>query len=166
MRLAAGGADSIDLPLLASDANGDALTYAADGLPPGLVINSEPGLISGSLSGTISGVYPVVATVSDGLLSHSQTFLWTVTHVNRAPALTRPDSPVNGEGASVSMQLLASDPDSDALTFSAIGLPPSVTIDPATGFISGTLSFESSGTYSVIVAVTDGTLSASATFPC
>jgi hypothetical protein len=164
MRLVAGGVDSVDLPLVASDANGDTLTYAADGLPPGLAINAATGLISGSLLGTSPGVYPVLATVSDGLLSHSQSFVWTVTQPNRAPVLTSPDAQLHAEGASISMQVLASDPDNDSLTFSAIGLPPPLAIDPVTGIISGVLSFQSSGAYPVIVAVTDGVLSTSSTF--
>jgi len=39
---------AIDLPLSASDPNGDVMTYAATGLPPGLSIDSGTGRISGS----------------------------------------------------------------------------------------------------------------------
>jgi PKD repeat protein len=81
---------SIGLPatlqLSASDPNGDVLTYSATGLCAGLTLNASTGLISGTP--TYVGTYSVTATVSDGALSASQTFTWTVTPDTTAPALT------------------------------------------------------------------------------
>lgn len=48
----------------------------------------------------------------------------------------------------------ASDPDGDPLTFSATGMPPGLTIDPATGTITGT--FTETCMCQVTVTVTDG----------
>jgi hypothetical protein len=154
----------VELPLIASDANGDVLTYSAHGLPPGLTINPSTGLISGSLDHASRGVYPVVASATDGIVTHSQSFLWTVTHPNSTPALTPPDPQTHAEGMPVSLGVLATDPDDDQLTFGAAGLPPSLAIDAATGVISGILSFESAGTYPVTVTVSDGVLSTSSAF--
>jgi hypothetical protein len=58
------------------------LTYSAINLPPGLRVDPETGLISGGLTRTSAGTYRVTATVSDGDLTSSQRFTWTVT--NRA----------------------------------------------------------------------------------
>src|SRR6185436_16324679 len=44
------------------------------------------------------------------------------------------------------------------------GLPAGLTIDPATGLISGSLSSASAGTYQVTVTVSDGPATASHTF--
>ena len=64
----------------ASDANpGDTLTYSATNLPDGISINSSTGVVSGTLSGTSSGNYAVVLTVSDGTLTDTDSFTWTVT---------------------------------------------------------------------------------------
>ena len=114
----------VALPLVASDPDGDFLTYSATGLPPGLTVDPATGLISGTLAATAAGVYPVTATVSDGVLDVSQTFTWTVRGLTRAPVLTNPGDRTNAEGATIALQMMASDPDSDPLTYSATGLPP------------------------------------------
>ena len=164
MRLASGTGRPVELPLVASDANGDVLTYAATNLPPGLTIDPATGLISGSLTKTSAGIFHVVATASDGVLSQSQAFEWTVTHVNEPPALVAPAAQMHVENAPVAFQVSASDPDDDALTFGASGLPPSLTIDPATGIIFGTLPFGSAGSYSVTVTASDGESSSAGAF--
>ncbi len=164
LRTADGSGTPVVLALSASDPDADALTYAASGLPPGLSLHASTGIISGTLTPASVGTHAVTATASDGTLTHSQNFTWTVTHVNRAPMLTSPGAQTSAEGAPVSLPLLASDPEGTALTYSASGLPPSVWLNAATGLISGTLSFTSAGTHTVTAAVSDGTLSHSQTF--
>src|SRR5439155_2790583 len=152
------------LKLVGSDPDGNPITYPATNLPGGVSVNTSSGLISGTLTFTSAGTYSVTATVSDGTLTASQTFTWTVTNVNRAPTLTAPANQTSAETATVSLQLVASDPDGTALTYSATGLPPALTISAATGLISGTLPAASAGTYSVTATVSDGLLSNSKTF--
>jgi len=67
---------SQQLSLSASDPNGDALSYTATGLPPGLSLNASTGLISGAPS--LVGSYNVAASVSDGIHLASVNFVWTV----------------------------------------------------------------------------------------
>ena len=64
--------------MTASDPDGDVLTYSAAGLPSTLVINAATGLISGTLSPSNAGTYLVTVTATDGNLSQSQIFTWTV----------------------------------------------------------------------------------------
>jgi putative Ig domain-containing protein len=155
---------TVSLQLVASDPDGDALTYGASGLPAPLTVDAATGLISGTLTYTSAGTYSVTAIVSDGSVSTSTTFTWTITNVDRAPALTTPADQTSVENATVSLQLAASDPDGDPLTYLADGLPPSLGINTATGEISGTLMPASEGTYTVTVTTSDGTLSQSTTF--
>ena len=56
------------LQVVASDGDGDSLTYAALNLPPGLTINPTSGLISGTVgAGASAGSpYSVIVTVIDG----------------------------------------------------------------------------------------------------
>ncbi len=163
-RAADGTGAPVALQLMASDMDGDAVTYAASGLPTSVTLNPATGLISGVLSSADAGTYVVSATASDSLLTAGQTFTWTVTHVNRAPALTNPGNQTSAENASVSVQLVASDPEGVSPTYTASGLPPSLTLNPATGIISGTPSFSEAGTFVVAVSATDGTLSTTRAF--
>jgi len=155
---------SPSLQLVASDPQGNPLTFSATGLPPGLSVNSSTGLISGSLSFTSSGTYNVTASVSDGALADSKAFTWTVTNVNRAPTLTQPANQTNAENASASLQLSGSDPDGQTLTYSATNLPGGLSVNASSGLISGTLSFTSAGSYNVTATVSDGSLTNSKTF--
>jgi hypothetical protein len=83
---------------------------------------------------------------------------------NQPPVVTNPGDQSNVEGDSVTLNITASDPDGDVLTFSASGLPAGLSINASTGQIAGTLTFESAGVYNVTVTVSDGTASISLSF--
>src|SRR6202030_1204561 len=114
--------------------------------------------ISGTLTASSHGVYPVVVTVSDGTLTTTQPFTWTVTKVERAPVITTIANQTSAESAVIALAVIASDPDGDPVPFSATGLPQALTINAATGLISGTLTASSHGVYPVVVSASDGTL--------
>ncbi len=73
---------------------------------------------------------------------------------NAAPTLATPPSQSGMAGTPASLAMVASDPDGDALAYSASGLPPGLVIASASGVISGTPT--TSGTFSVTVGVDDG----------
>lgn len=73
------------LQLSGSDPAGQAVTYGVTSLPPGLALTTATGSISGTP--TTAGSYLVTAVVSDGVLSDSETFTWTVT-APTTPTLT------------------------------------------------------------------------------
>jgi hypothetical protein len=155
---------TISLQLAGSDPDGNALSYSATGLPPGLALNPSTGLISGKLTLSSAGTYTVSATVSDASLTNSKTFTWTVTNTNQPPVLVQPANQTNARNVAVSVQLVATDPDGNALTYSASGLPPTVSVNSSTGLISGTLSNTSTGSYTVTATASDGSLTNSKTF--
>jgi concanavalin A-like lectin/glucanase superfamily protein/putative Ig domain-containing protein len=64
----------------------------------------------------------------------------------------------------VALTLTATDPDGNALTYSATGLPSSLSINPASGLISGTLAAGDAGVYTVTAVASDGVRTASQTF--
>jgi YVTN family beta-propeller protein len=82
-------------------------------------------------------------------------------NVSVTPVLAAPAPQASVQGSAVSLQLSATDPNGDVLAYSASGLPPGLAINPATGLIAGVPTV--AGTYSVLVAASDGLNSASAT---
>ncbi len=73
---------------------------------------------------------------------------------NRNPTIDPISDRSDKEGAVVTIQAVATDPDNDQLTFSAVGLPPGVSIS-SQGLITGTIAANSAGTYPVTVTVAD-----------
>jgi hypothetical protein len=81
---------------------------------------------------------------------------------NQPPTLTNPGNRTSTVGQSVTLQLAGSDPDAQPLTYSATGLPPGLSVQGSTGFISG--AGTTAGNYSVTVRAFDGVLTASQVF--
>lgn len=69
----------MSLQLVASDPNGDPLTYLATGLPPSPRVDPSTGTISGVVSA--SGLFRITATASDGAARDVESFDWLVTPV-------------------------------------------------------------------------------------
>ena len=149
--------DTISLAIIATD--GDTLTYSATGLPAGLTIDSDSGVIGGTLGFDTAkpDPYDVTVEVTDNVNDPEPVnFSWTVAEGNRPPTITLPGAQNNNEGDTVALQIVANDDDGDALTFGAAGLPPGLVIDPVSGLISGSLDFNTAGSYDVTVSVDDG----------
>jgi hypothetical protein len=152
--------DTVVLVLEGGNPDGDDLTWSATGLPAGLVIDPATATISGTPGFDVAGFYPVTVAAADAgspPLEAAAAFTWTVTDVNRAPVVVVPADRTDPEGAAVALAIVGSDPDGDGLAWSAAGLPPGLTIDPATGTIAGTIDFGAAAgaPYRVTVAATD-----------
>jgi hypothetical protein len=75
---------------------------------------------------------------------------------DQPPTITDPGPQTSAEGASVSLQIQASDPDADPLTYTAAGLPAGLSIGGTSGTISGTLGYATAGSYNASVTADDG----------
>jgi PKD repeat protein len=130
----------VTLPLQASSSLGYAiLDYTAGGLPGGLTLNPQTGVISGVPA--LTGSYLVSVSATDATnVTGSQSFLWTINPGSGTVSFLNPPGPQTGtEGQPVSLQVPATDSTGAALSYSGTGLPPGLDIDPNSGAISGTI---------------------------
>jgi hypothetical protein len=102
--------DSVNLQIVASDADGDPLSYSASGLPAGLSLGRATGLISGTLTSdaVTSSSQTVTVTVGDGTTSTPVTFSWTVTAADHQP-VAKLDSVTIDEGQTAHIDVLSND---------------------------------------------------------
>ena len=75
--------DAVQLPIQATNSANAALTFSATGLPPGLAIDSQSGLISGTISASASANSPFtsIITATDGTHTDHLTVQWFVSIV-------------------------------------------------------------------------------------
>src|SRR5262249_44720428 len=133
-----------------------------------LSIDGSSGLISGTIApdAVFGSPYRVTVTASDGEATDSQSFTWTVGTANHAPQLTDPGDQANAIGDTVSLALTAIDADNDPLPYRPVHLPYGLTIDPATGIITGTIAVNPNPPPPglTVVTVSDGVASDSQAF--
>ncbi|MBS3151153.1 tandem-95 repeat protein [Candidatus Woesearchaeota archaeon] len=155
--------DTIGLTVNAHDADNDDLTYGITGDR----FSQSGNKFIWRTSESDIGIHTFTVSVSDGKLSDYEAVRIVVKErikVNNAPVIT--SSPVTAarEGAAYRYDVEANDPDGDALTFLLIKNPVGMEINPDTGLISWTPSFEQAGSHEVIVEVSDGSLRAAQRF--
>ncbi|MGQ0455520.1 MAG: tandem-95 repeat protein [Hyphomicrobium sp.] len=147
---------------VATDADGDTLTYSRASNPlHGTVVVNSNGTYTYTPTANYSGSDSFSFTVSDGNGGTvTRTVTIVVTPVQDAPVIAPIPNPVSNDSATISLNLGAyvSDVDGDTLTYSATGLPPGLSINPATGQVTGTLppNASSGGPYAVTLTVDDG----------
>jgi outer membrane protein OmpA-like peptidoglycan-associated protein len=150
-----------------ADEDGDTLTYTATGLPSTISM-STAGVFSGTPLNADVGDHTVVVTASDAGNDGTATSSFTLTVINTNDAPTTgtmiPDQSAT-EDAAFSFTVPANafaDEDGDTLTYTATGLPSTITMS-ATGVFSGTPLNADVGPHSVVVTASDGGMDGTAT---
>ncbi|MBI5192271.1 MAG: tandem-95 repeat protein, partial [Nitrospirae bacterium] len=152
---------NLNFTISGSDPDGDPITYSATGLPSGATFNTSTQVFDWTPTYSQSGSYNVTFTVSDGLLSASEVVTITVNNVNRAPVLNVIGAKNVNEAANLNFTISGSDPDGDAVTYSAAGLPTGATFNTSTRVFDWTPTYTQSGSYNVTFTVSDGSLNGS-----
>lgn len=148
----------LEFTVNATDPDGDRLTFSASGLPTGAVFDLQ------RVAQTFSwipgpnqhGSYPVTFSVTDGVATDSETISITVDDVTHPPVLNPIGNQSLDAGHTLTIQVPASDPDEDPLTFSASPLPAGATFDSGSGVFQWTPVNSQSGSHQVTFGVSDG----------
>ena len=168
-----GSGQDIGTMVSATDADNDTLTYSLSGADADSfsIVNTSGQLqTKAALDYETKVSYTVIVSVSDGNGgSDSITVTITVTDVNenRAPVFTDGSSTTRavaentGSGQDIGSAVSATDPDSDALTYTLGGTDAaSFSIDDTNGQLqtSAALDYETKAAYTVRITVSDGEL--------
>src|SRR5262249_52801725 len=113
----------------------DTLTVGHGALPTGATVMTN-GLVQSfswtPAAGQGGARYPVAFTVSDGQMQTMVTVTIVVSPPNRPPQITPIAPKTVAEGATLQFTVVATDPDGDALVYTAPVLPSGATFDGAT----------------------------------
>ena len=140
--------------VVATDDDEDSLTYSLETGPQGLTIDAQTGLINWQPAEL--GSFPVSVMVSDGRNgSAEQDFVITVNELNVAPVFTSQPITQAFIGMPYSYLAMATDGNSDPLTFSLVTNPAGMTIDASTGVVSWIPTAAQIGNHTVTVHVSD-----------
>jgi RHS repeat-associated protein len=143
----------------ATDPNNDPLSFYLTTSPAGMTIDRATGVISWIPTATQVGGHPVTVRVLDGRGGQA-TQMFTVTVVaqvtNRAPLITSVAPTLAVAGQRYRYDVIATDPDSERLTFDLPVKPDGMTIDASTGVIVWTPVTDQEGPHTVVVRVRDG----------
>ena len=152
--------DTVSFAADASDPDGGGITFTATGLPPGISISPETGIVSGTVSHEAAAGSPFNATVtvtdSAGAVA-TNSFIWTVSDDNRPPTLDAVGDVTVDELTPIAIKFEASDPDlpNDSLRFSLVDAPTGATIS-STGMLRWTPNEQAGpGDYEIRVRVED-----------
>jgi Putative Ig domain len=160
----------ITSPLAASVTMGQPFVYQfeATGATSLAVSNPPPGLMFNANLGAIVGIPSAAETFQVGLsatnVAGTTTATLTITvqpAPTSGPIIVSSTSATGRTGRAFNFQLQTSG-GSSATRFAVDGLPPGFSVDPSTGFISGTPT--SDGNFSLLVSAIDGTAVTQATF--
>ncbi len=154
---------ALDITLGGSDPDGNSLFYSAGNLPGGANFDPTTGTFTWVPNYDQAGLYQnIIFTVTDDgtpFLQASETVTLTVNDVNRPPGMALIGNKTIRENELLQFTLEATDPDGDALTYSAANLPESATFDSATGTFSWTPNYRQAGNYADVrfTVADDGT---------
>jgi hypothetical protein len=153
------------------DADGDLLALTAAGLPAGATLTPSGVAGSAIFSWTPTaeqrGAVQVTFTATETFLGKAAQSVVqiTVRDENAAPVFVPVPGRTINQGATLLLNLAATDSDGDGLRYGASGLPAGSTLDPISGLFSWTPTALQSGAYTLRFSVTDGAATSTINVP-
>jgi YD repeat-containing protein len=141
---------AVSLPLTyAISATQSPTSYSATGLPPGLSLNDTTGAITGTP--TTAGVFSVSLSATNASGTGTGALVFSITQSTAAPVINSSASLLGSAGMPISYQIAATN---NPVLFGASNLPAGLSINSATGAISGMVA--SSGSYNISLSASNG----------
>ncbi len=149
---------TLSFQIVGEDADGDAMTFSAAGLPAGATFSDVERKFTWTPTQAQLGDYAgVTFTVADATLSDSETITIHVVDENLAPTIAAIADQTVSENAILTFAVVAEDPDGDAITVTASGLPDGAAFDAASRTFTWTPGYVQAGDYrDVRFSATDG----------
>jgi len=154
---------SLNLPLVAADADGDPLTLTVRNLPPGARYDATSGLLQWTPGYDQAGTFKNVTVVaSDGKVTVTCSFDIVVTQDYAAPVFDAMPAQTLREGEAWGLQLQGSVPGgvqqangtTASLRWTTSWLPDGAALDPTTGWFSWTPSYAQHGDLTLPITLT------------
>lgn len=146
-------ASDYEYTAVASDVDGDTLTYQLVASPIGMTIDAITGRVRWYVDSSRAGTHAVTIRANDGFGGVAdQSFTLDVTLANGTPRILSAPLSYGRSGIPYRYQVLADDPDGDPIAFQLLRGPAGMTVD-ASGLISWPLP--NVGTELVVVSVSD-----------
>jgi RHS repeat-associated protein len=140
----------------ASDADGDPLTWSLTQSPAGMTIDPATGQLRWTPRADQTGPQQVTLAATDARgTSVTQTFTLTVTAVNLPPQIVSTPATQATVDQPYAYEVVAADPEDDALTYTLASGPLGMTFDPATRRITWRPGESATGSHPVVIKVQD-----------
>lgn len=139
------------------DPDGEPVAFelASQGTSPGMSFDADTGVFRWTPGADDEGEWSLTFRVHANGATAETGMVVTVADVNRPPRLDALTPPAGVEGSLLTFTVTATDPDLDAVSFDAEGLPAGAALDAATGVFTWTPSLSQAGAHSVRVLAID-----------
>ena len=155
---------SATVSLSATDVDGDALTYSITSATASLGASVSGSTLTLNPVANFTGSGSITVRVSDGTLNDTDTFTVNVVNQNDAPVLSAIGNQSMNEDTTLNVALSATDIDGDTLSFSVSGSTAQLNASVSGSTLTLAPDTNYTGTGSVTIVVSDGSLTDSETF--
>jgi hypothetical protein len=150
---------TVSVQFTGEDPDNDPLIFSPVDIPAGSSL-TEAGLFFWAPTASQAGMHQAVISLSDGNAVVRDSVIINVMTVNASPLFTHilPDTTIR-EGQLLTFRYTASDPDQDSIQWQLAGTPPAGVALSKDGVLNWLPGFEQSGTYTVVVSISDKQIS-------
>lgn len=141
----------------ATDSNGDAIEYFLDNAPMGMTINKVTGLVSwesSALQGRVAEIRVVAMDINGAKAIQTFGLVILPENPNAPPTITSVPSTLIAPDEAYEYQVVATDPEGEALTYELVTAPVGMSMD-VNGLVNWAPTLSDLGKHEVVVSATD-----------